>query len=722
VSEPDTHADAAGPQRSYAGARGRSGRRGESALIGTHLDPYEILDKVGEGGMATVYRGRHANLGREVAIKVLHPHLSSSVRNRQRFAREARAIEHLRHPNILEIFDYSGVDADDCYIVTEFVPGHTLTELVARVHRVPSEVAAVIGLALAEALAAAHRSGVLHRDLKPDNVMVRVDGRVKLMDFGIARFLDETQVTMTGALVGSPAFMSPEQARESDLDARSDLFSLGTLLFYLVSGELPFAGSNPSLILKNIIEGRRPAVTELLPCVNPRLADVIERLLSTRREDRFPSASTTAVALREALDEVGFDPDAERWALQRYLLDPAAYEADLDAWLREALIPRARALMDDGDALAALRLANRLLSLEEDHPEALALVQGFHGLTEPARSAPAGRGWVVALAALGLGLGAVVWWLSPAPQTPVEGASVPSAPREAVAALAREAPAAGAPGDLAGAAGAPDDAVRAEASVPPADPTTADPSKADPRTADPSKADAAASDRSIGPRGDVVAGDGRGPLTPTTPATTPAPVGGAARSASDGPATSPSSASLPPATAAVQPPRPSRPARATPADPAARDGRGCVEVRTAQGHADVYLEDMALGTTRSPGCFDVPAGAVTLTLRSPVYEPQTLTVQVADEGVTRVTGVQLVKLPARVIFSRDRAGGCAVSVDGTPAGTLSVLGWTLSLERPDLRHEVRLSCPEGTWVQVFSDLRHPDARFEGAAVATSAGP
>src|SRR5689334_15311809 len=126
--------------------------------------------------MATVYRGRHTTLDRDVAIKVLHPHLSSSARNRKRFAREARAIEHLRHPNILEIFDYSGLDAEECYIVTEFVQGETLSGLLWRRGRLPSEIAAIIGRDLALALASAHREGILHRDLKPDNVMLRGDG------------------------------------------------------------------------------------------------------------------------------------------------------------------------------------------------------------------------------------------------------------------------------------------------------------------------------------------------------------------------------------------------------------------------------------------------------------------------------------------------------------------------------------------------------------------
>jgi serine/threonine-protein kinase len=159
-------------------------------VIGTVLDKYEILQKIGEGGMATVYRGRHLALGRDVAIKVLHPHLSASVRNRNRFAREARAIEHLDHDNILKIFDYSGTENDDCYIVTEFVDGVTLQDVVAEHGRVPSEVVAILGIRLGEALSYAHHHDIIHRDLKPENVMMKRDGTVKLMDFGIARFLD----------------------------------------------------------------------------------------------------------------------------------------------------------------------------------------------------------------------------------------------------------------------------------------------------------------------------------------------------------------------------------------------------------------------------------------------------------------------------------------------------------------------------------------------------
>ena len=185
--------------------------------------------------------------------------------------------------------------------------------------------------------------------------MMRDDGQIKLMDFGIARFLDESQVTLTGALVGSPAFMSPEQAREDGLDTRSDLFSLGTLLFYLVTGHLPFSGSNASVILKNIIEGNRPHITELAPSMSASLADVVEQLLSVHREDRQNSARQVyeqllACHARSAsITPTPSDPS-------RYLDEPAAYSEDP---LVRVAARGGRGLMAAGEQLSALRLFNR---------------------------------------------------------------------------------------------------------------------------------------------------------------------------------------------------------------------------------------------------------------------------------------------------------------------------------------------------------------------------
>ncbi|MCB9759038.1 MAG: protein kinase [Alphaproteobacteria bacterium] len=404
-------------------------------MIGTFLDKYEVLQKVGEGGMATVYRGRHVTLGREVAIKVLHPHLSASSRNRKRFAREARAIEHLDHDNILKIYDYSGVDVDDCYIVTEFVEGRTLLEMLDERGLLPSEVVAGIALRLADALAYAHTAGIIHRDLKLENVMVRCDGTVKLMDFGIARFLDESTVTMTGALVGSPAYMSPEQALEKVVDARSDLFSLGTVLFQLVTGQLPYSGSNPSVILRNIIEGTRPEVLELQPGASPRLADAIERLLQIDPDNRFTSAEDVKAAMLEVLEESDIRLDAPQWALTRYLLDPDDYEARLRSHLDQVLLDRGREAFARGDHLGAQRLLNRLLVQDPDHPEVLTLLSDLHQppMVEAERTSSR---WSVWLGALALLLGAVGAWvmLRPEPPPPEPPAEVQPEPPPVVVA------------------------------------------------------------------------------------------------------------------------------------------------------------------------------------------------------------------------------------------------------------------------------------------------
>jgi len=388
------------------------------SLIGEVLDKYEVLQKVGEGGMATVYLGRHTTLGREVAIKVLHPHLSASERNRIRFAREARAIEHLDHDHVLRIYDYSGTDARDCYIVTEFVDGVTLQQLIAQHNRLPGEVVTLIALELADALGYAHDLSIIHRDLKPENVMVRRDGVVKLMDFGIARFLDEVNLTVTGALVGTAAYMSPEQALERVLDSRSDLFSLGTLLFHALTGQLPFSGNNPSIVLRNVIEGNRPDVLDLAPDISGTLGNLVDRLLATEPDDRPQSCAEVREELLSALAEVDLDPTAPEWSIRTWVIDPEGYQERLHAHLRVVLLDAGKRCLADNDHLGALRQFNRLLAIDEHNPEVLALVQSMHRDT-PTES---NRWWGLGAVA-GIGVAALLTWAlwpePPAPPAPV---------------------------------------------------------------------------------------------------------------------------------------------------------------------------------------------------------------------------------------------------------------------------------------------------------------
>lgn len=611
-------------------------------VIGSTLDKYEVQEKVGEGGMATVYRGRHGTLNRDVAIKVLHPHLSSSSRNRKRFAREARAIEHLRHPNILEIFDYSGLDAEECYIVTEFVSGETLSSLLWRRGRLPSELVAAIGRDLARALAYAHREGILHRDLKPDNVMIRGDGTVKLMDFGIARFLDESQVTMTGALVGSPAFMSPEQAREGKLDARSDLFSLGTVLFHLVTGTLPFAGSNPSVILKNVIEANRPNVAELAPTISASLADVIERLLSTDRDGRFPTAEDVVAALGKVLEESGVDPDDDAWSIRTYTTEPEAWERRLDAHLRGHLLGGGKALLARGDHLAALRMFNRLLSMDGENAEVLQLVQGLHGQVKPRRRVGRLLGWTATLA-VATAIGAVVLW-------------------------SRTLPAATAP--------PPEASVRAPAPVPAA----ADPAAVQ-ATAAPAPPVAIAPPEIVDPSPPAVPAPAPSPVRRDPPV----PVAG------PGPRTTPD---------------PEPPPDVAPAPPpvvAARQGMGRLHLSSPESFAaEVWNGSDKIGATNR--FIDIPAGKYRLVVRSAVLQPYELEVEVGPEETVRKQ-VPLKPKPWRILMD-GWDGDCAVTHNGVPRGTVAALGAELQVARPHEPQTVVLACGSDPVEFKWKELRH----------------
>lgn len=374
---------------------------------GSVLDKYEVLEKVGEGGMATVFRGRHTTLGREVAVKVLHPHLASSEKNRTRFEREAQAIERVEHPNILAIHDYSGRDAEAAWIITEFIRGPTLRELLDDVGAMMPEPAALIAWTLCQALSAAHSHGIVHRDLKPENVMLDATGEVKLMDFGIARVLTDVQVTMTGALVGSPAYMSPEQATDGDLDARSDLFSLGTVLYRMVTGTLPFRGNNPSVVLKAIIDCTYEDPSARVPSLDHALSTIICTCLAREADDRYPSAGAVADALETYLKSVGIDPkNPGPWAVSRYLEDADGYEERLAEALIAVLTSRGRAEAEAGDSAAALRTFNRVLALDEENTEVVEIIQGMR---RPLAEESSGQTrWALWAATLLIALGSVV--------------------------------------------------------------------------------------------------------------------------------------------------------------------------------------------------------------------------------------------------------------------------------------------------------------------------
>ncbi|HTJ40889.1 MAG TPA: serine/threonine-protein kinase, partial [Kofleriaceae bacterium] len=220
---------------------------------GVVLDRYLVEEELGAGGMATVYRARDRELRREVAVKVLFPHLAKKHDVVRRFSREARAAAGLEHPHILRVYDVGGGElagGDPPYIVMELVRGGaSLRDLAEHGPPLCAELVASMGAVLCDALAVAHARGVVHRDVKPGNVLVAAGGRLLLADFGVARIDDDDSVvTRTGALLGTPSFMSPEQAQGSEIDARSDLYSVGASLYQLATASLPYAGPTAKVV------------------------------------------------------------------------------------------------------------------------------------------------------------------------------------------------------------------------------------------------------------------------------------------------------------------------------------------------------------------------------------------------------------------------------------------------------------------------------------------
>jgi tetratricopeptide (TPR) repeat protein len=276
-------------------------------MIGTTLGHYRIVDKIGEGGMGEVYRAHDERLDREVAVKVLPTSVAQDPERIARFEREAKAVAKLAHPNILEIWDY-GTDEGVTYSVTELLEGETLRERLEG-GGLGWRKAAEIGASIADGLAAAHGAGIIHRDLKPDNVFLTSDGRVKILDFGLARDVtaaspEEThsptvsRYTDPGAVMGTAGYMSPEQVRGQSADARSDIFSLSCVLYEMVSGQRAFARDTAVETMNAVLKEEPADITASGEALPPELAGTVRRCLEKKPQSRFQSASDLAYNLR----------------------------------------------------------------------------------------------------------------------------------------------------------------------------------------------------------------------------------------------------------------------------------------------------------------------------------------------------------------------------------------------------------------------------------------
>jgi len=333
------------------------------------LGRYRLDEQVGQGGMAVVWRGFDTQLRRVVAVKVLHPHLHAREDIRRRFDREAQAVARLHHPHILDVYDFSGLSAEPSYLVTEFIRGRTLRDFAEGNPFHPPELAAACLLPIAEALEHAHAAGVVHRDVKPENVMVREDGVVKLTDFGIAALLDPGEkFTMTGSILGSPAHLAPETIEGKPADPRSDLFSFGTIFYWLSCGELPFQAPSPAALLRAILDGKLTDPRAARPAVSDAQAKIILRCLERDPARRYQNAADLRRELEALLAEAGLEQPLE--VLARFVREPGIEGPRVRARLVERCLSRGEEELSRKRTSAALSAFGRVLALDPQNAQA----------------------------------------------------------------------------------------------------------------------------------------------------------------------------------------------------------------------------------------------------------------------------------------------------------------------------------------------------------------
>ena len=256
----------------------------------THLGHYEIVAELGRGGMGVVYKGYEAALNRYVAIKVLADSLAHDEAIRERFLREARSMAALNDPHIIQIY-FIGEDEGQTYFVMEFVEGESLGSMLKRDHRLTVEQAAKIIQQTALGLATAHDRGVVHRDVKPGNLMISSRGSVKIADFGIALSNQDLskKLTTTGEFVGTPGYLSPEVCLGRPVDQRSDIFSLGIVLFEMLTGRMPFTDESPLGLMLEVVKAEIPDVRQINAEADPQIAQILSRMIAKEPADRYPS-------------------------------------------------------------------------------------------------------------------------------------------------------------------------------------------------------------------------------------------------------------------------------------------------------------------------------------------------------------------------------------------------------------------------------------------------
>ncbi len=322
---------------------------------------YKVLRLLGSGGMASVYVAQELRSGREVALKVMLPHLAQDAGFVARFVQEAQSSASLEHENIVRVLSF-GEEDGRYHIASELVDGGSLEALLEKVKALPAPVVAELAAQALQGAAYAHGRGVIHRDLKPGNLLVGSQGVLKLADFGIAKRVGGAALTQTGATMGTPAYMSPEQASGQPLDARSDLFSIGIILFELLSGTNPYLAGDAVASLGRLLYSAKPSILEAVPSVPEPLERVIDKLLERDPSRRFANATEALAALGPYLE---VERKRQPRLLAEYLANPEQVGRELNARRREECLATCRRLLSGPEASprrAALSL-HRALSL-----------------------------------------------------------------------------------------------------------------------------------------------------------------------------------------------------------------------------------------------------------------------------------------------------------------------------------------------------------------------
>jgi hypothetical protein len=323
---------------------------------------YEAKRLLARGGMAAVYAAVDTRSGRPVALKRILPEVAEDAEFRSRFVHEVKLHSQLKHPNVLELFAFG--EDEELFLAMELIDGGTLRTLLDNFRKLPPELALFVAGETLKGLSCAHERGIVHRDVKPQNVMVTRAGAVKVADFGISKTSQMTRLTLTGNVIGTPAYMSPEQATASRLDARSDLFSVGVMLHEALCGSNPFLTDNPATTLRRIVDEEPPSLFLHDPSLPAGVEAFCEKLLRKKPDARFASAGAAAKAAAAELVEMGVSDAASLF--RACLASPSAWLAERAARRASESLALARRLAASGAASPETLLWSALLAVAED--------------------------------------------------------------------------------------------------------------------------------------------------------------------------------------------------------------------------------------------------------------------------------------------------------------------------------------------------------------------